>query len=137
MMLVIVDSHSKWPEICLMNGTTTGKTITVLRELFARYGIPRQLVSDNDPQFTAEEFSQFMSANGVRHIRSSPYHPASNGAAERLVQTVKKALSSGHQDGIPIEKTLATFYSNIGILRMLPRVCLQVIFFWGVPYEPA
>ena len=35
---------------------------------------------------------QFLATNGVKHIRSAPYHPSTNGAVERLVQTVKHAL---------------------------------------------
>ena len=42
---------------------------------------------DNGPQFVSEELESFLRRNGVRHIHTSPYHPASNGAAERLVQT--------------------------------------------------
>ena len=75
--------------------------------MFARLGIPCQLVSDNGPQFASEEFAQFMRANGVKHIRCAPYHPASNGAAERLVQTVKQAVKAGHHSGMPLEQTLA------------------------------
>ena len=50
-----------------------------------------------------------MVMNGVKHIRSAPYHPSTNGAAERLVQTVKGALRSGHQQGMLLEQTLAAF----------------------------
>ena len=50
-----------------------------------------------------------MMVNGVRHIRTAPYHPASNGAAERLVQTVKQAIRAGNQEGTSIEKALAKF----------------------------
>ena len=48
-----------------------------------------------------------MSANGICHIQSSPYHPSSNGAAEQLVQTVKRAICAGHRQGTSLEKTLA------------------------------
>ena len=100
MFLVVVDAHFKWPEVIVMASTMATRTITALRELFARNGIPNQLVSDNDsdngPQFVSEEFKQFLANNGVRHIRSSPYHPASNRAAERMVQTMKSALKAAH-----------------------------------------
>ena len=93
MFLVMVDTHSKWPEVHIMSTTTATKTIAVLRDIFARYGLPQQLVSDNGPQFIAEEFSRLLRLNGVKHIKCAPYHPASNGAAERMVQTMKQSQS--------------------------------------------
>ena len=109
MLFVVTDARPKWPEVCVMDSTTSSKTITVLREMFARYGLPRQLVSDNGPQFTLSEFKQFLRCNGVKHITTAPYHPSSNGAAERLVQTVKQAIRAGHQKGVPLERTLVVF----------------------------
>lgn len=55
MFLVVVDACSKWPEVFIMNTTTSLRTIEVLRDLFARTGVPRQLVSDNGPQFVATD----------------------------------------------------------------------------------
>ena len=66
--------------------------------MFARWGLPEQLVSDNGPQFIAMEFEVFMRENNIKHMRGAPYHPSTNGQAERFVQTFKKALkaSQGH-----------------------------------------
>ena len=50
MFMVVVDAHSKWLEVIPMSTTTTEKTLDALRNLFAAYGIPQQLVSDNAPQ---------------------------------------------------------------------------------------
>ena len=72
MFLLIVDAHSKWPEVYEMPSTTSSATVRVLRHLFAAYGLPLQLVSDNGPQFTSEEFTAFIKSNGVRHTRSAP-----------------------------------------------------------------
>ena len=63
-----------------------------LKTLFARYGIPEVLCSDNGPQYSAEEFARFMECYGVRHVPSSPRYPQSNGLAERMVRTVKRIL---------------------------------------------
>ena len=109
MFLLVVDAHSKWPEIQIMSTTTASKTISVLREVFARYGLPQQLVSDNGPRFVAEEFLVFLRSNGVKHIRSAPYHPATNGAIERMVQTMKQSLKAGLSQGIPVEQALMKF----------------------------
>ena len=96
MMLIIVDAHSKWPEVIPMSSTTSQLTIRVLRRLFATYGLPQQLLSDNGPQFTSEEFADFLVRNGVKHIRSSPYHPSTNGLAECFVRTLKRSLRTSH-----------------------------------------
>lgn len=77
-----LDTHSKWPEVIEMTSTTTQKTILKLRKVFAAYDLPEQLVTDNGPQFVAEEFATFAKLNGIKHIRCSPYHPSSNGAVE-------------------------------------------------------
>ena len=95
MLLVVIDAHSKWPEVIEMSSTTSCATIRVLRTLFATYGLPRQLVSDNGPQFTSLEFEHFLKLNGVKHVLSTPYHPATNGATECLVKSVKRALKAG------------------------------------------
>ena len=92
--LLCVDAHSKWPEVVWMKSTTTKATIVELRKIFATYGIPQQLVSDNGPQFRSSEFADFLRQNGVKHILTSPYHPASNGQVERLVQSFKRSLTA-------------------------------------------
>jgi transposase InsO family protein len=67
-------------------------TCQELKRIFASYGIPEELISDNGPQFTAKDFAGFCSANGIRHILTPAYHAASNGAAERSVQVIKSSL---------------------------------------------
>ena len=97
--------------------TTATKTIEVLRRMFSTYGLPEQLVSDNVPLFVAEELAQFMSTNGVKHIRVSPYHPSSNDAAEHFVQTLKKAMRADARRGTPLQQSLANF-----LLTLLPSM---------------
>ncbi|XP_061892151.1 uncharacterized protein K02A2.6-like [Entelurus aequoreus] len=99
MLLVCVDAHSKWPEVAIMKTTTTARTIERLGEIFSRFGSPLQLVSDNGPQLVSQEMTTFLEANGVQHIRSAPFHPATNGLAERFVQTMKKALKTSQEQG--------------------------------------
>ena len=91
---IMVDAHSKWPEVHHMKSTTATRTIEVIRQTFAQHGLPTEVVTDNGPQFVSEEFEQFMKVNGVKHIRAPAYHPSTNGEAERFVQTFKKAMKS-------------------------------------------
>ena len=85
--LVVIDAHSKWIDVEIVNSTSAVSTIIKLRSLFATHGIPEQLVSDNGSGFRSEEFKQFTTQNGIKHIFTSPYNPSSNGLAERAVQT--------------------------------------------------
>ena len=54
--MIVMDAHSKWPEVIEMPETTSSTPIKELRKLFASYGVPRQVVTDNRPQFTSNEF---------------------------------------------------------------------------------
>ncbi|XP_022806125.1 uncharacterized protein K02A2.6-like [Stylophora pistillata] len=109
MFLVVVDVHSGWPEVIPVKSTSSSSTIEILRDLFARFGIPEQIVSDNGMQFVSEEFKAFVRSNGIHHITSAPYHPATNGLAERAVQTFKQALRSMCQSSKPMREKLAKF----------------------------
>ena len=75
MFLIVVDAHSMWPEVIEKSTTSSKRTIEVLRQLFARFGLPEQLVSDTGTQFTSKEFAKFTKANGIKHICTTPYHP--------------------------------------------------------------
>ena len=68
-----------------MNSSTATKTVGALRHVFAIHGLPEQLASDNDVQVVSDEFSHFVKQNDIKHIRSVPYHPATNGLAEHFI----------------------------------------------------
>ena len=109
MFFIVVDAHSKWPEVVMMSSTTSQSTIEALRSIFAHHGLPEQLVSDNGPQFISEEFSHFVQENGIKHVLCAPYHPSSNGLAERFVQTFKRAMKAGEGDGKSLNHRLSDF----------------------------
>ena len=107
MILVIVDAHSKWIEAHAVGSATSRATIDKLQLVFATHGLPEVIVSDNGSSFTSEEFSAFVQSNGIKHLTSAPYHPASNGLAERAVQTVKNALKDS--SGANLETQISRF----------------------------
>jgi len=109
MFLVVVDAFSKWPEAYIMQNTTTERTIEVLRHVFSAYGLPEQVVSDNGSQFTSEDFAVFMRMNGIKHTRSAPYHPSTNGLAERFVQSMKQALKTSQRSELSLSHRLHNF----------------------------
>ena len=85
-ILVMIDAFSKyiWAHV-MNNDTTTMKTLAILYSWFVDRGFPSTLVSDNGPQLTAKEFSDKMVKWGIKHVFTPPYHPASNGLAEKAV----------------------------------------------------
>ena len=62
--------------------------------MFATHGLPETVVSDNGTAFTSAEFRTFLKKNGIKQITFAPYHPATNGLAERAVQTQKCTTQS-------------------------------------------
>ena len=92
MLLVVVDAFSKWIEVLPVKSASSATTFGKLQALFATHGIPESIVSDNGSPFTSSEMEEFLMANGVKQLTSSPYHPSSNTFAERTVQTCKSAL---------------------------------------------
>ena len=112
MFLVLVDAHSKWMDVHLMHSITSAKTIEKLRIIFANHGIPRKVVTDNGPTFTSYEFQEFMQKNGIVHVKSAPYHPSSNGLAERAVQTLKRGIA--RISGTTLQERVSKFFSTTG-----------------------
>ena len=92
MYLLLQDAYSKWPEVAIMKSTSASATIDRLRSWFARFELPLEIVSDNGPQFSSEMFKDFCRKYGIKSHKSSPWHPSSNGQAERLVQSLKASL---------------------------------------------
>ena len=49
--LILVDYYSKFPEVVKLSDTSSNTVIKEMKAMFARYGIPNKVVSDNGPQF--------------------------------------------------------------------------------------
>ena len=108
MWLVIIDAHSKWLEVFPMSSTTSTATAQCLREVFARFGLPERIVTDNAPNFVSSEFTYFLKQNGIRHTTSAPYHPATNGLAERAVRVFKDGMKKMSEGSL--KQKLARFF---------------------------
>ena len=109
MYFIAVDAHSKWPEVHVMNSITASKTIDILRQIFGRSGVVKQIISDNGRTFTSEEFQTFCRNNGIIHKTSAPWHPATQGLVERFVQTFKLAMKSASTDGGSLHQKINSF----------------------------
>ena len=88
--LLAVDSYSGWAVVRLVSNLSTAVLITHVRYMLADYGKPLVFVSDNGAQFASQEFREFLKTNGINHLFSPPWHPSSNGLAERTVGSFKR-----------------------------------------------
>ena len=79
--------------------TKASTTILKLKSHFACYGIPDQVISDNGPQFTSDEFAEFSRKWDFEHLTSSPGNSKANGKAESGVKTVKRILKKSIRAG--------------------------------------
>ena len=101
MYLVTVDYYSGFWEIDYLENTKSSTVIRKMKAQFARYGIPQVLITDNGPQFTAENFKMFSKDWEFEHKTSSPYYPQSNGKAENAVKVAKAIMTkakASHSD---------------------------------------
>jgi hypothetical protein len=91
--LIIIDAKSKFPFVFDMKNDTTAKNLCdALEMVIDWFGPPKTLVSDNGPPFISHEMKKFYNKYGIDHVTTSPYHPASNGIAERFVRTFKETI---------------------------------------------
>ncbi|XP_043206059.1 uncharacterized protein K02A2.6-like [Amphibalanus amphitrite] len=90
--LVIVDYYSRYPEILQLSSITSEQVILKMQSVFARFGLPCELVTDGGTQFTSALFQEFSRECGFVHTVTSPHFPQANGEAERAVRTAKHLL---------------------------------------------
>ena len=113
----VVNSFSKWPKVHKCKNPTTEITIKFLHELFARFGVVGIIASDNGSQFTSREFKDFCESCQIDHVTTAPFHPRSNGQAERFVNTLKRDLKKLglHQ----LKKPFNNSFRYIGLLQII------------------
>ena len=91
-LLTIIDLYLRFPEVFVLTHASTSEIICKLRSVFARLGLPKIIISDNGSVFKSSEFSNFLSACGIKHVFSSSYHPRGNSTIERMHGTLKSRM---------------------------------------------
>merc|ERR1712239_22875 len=96
MLLVVIDQHSRFPEVEILTSTTATAVIPKLDRIFATHGIPTTVISDNGPPFDSAEIAKFMEVNGIHHRHITPYWPQANSEAESFMKPLLKAIQTAH-----------------------------------------
>ena len=95
--LIVIDYYSRYLEILEMRSTTGDQIIGRLKSLFARYGIPEELISDNGPPFYCTAMHQFAHEYDFKHTTTSPYFAQANSEAEAAVRIAKGIIKQPDQ----------------------------------------
>ena len=98
-LLIVYEYYSNFIEVKRIQTPTTLGVIKILKSLFARYGVSDIIDSDNSPQFSSVEFTEFVKTWQFTHLTASPYYPQSNGKAENAVKTIKKLFTKCKEAG--------------------------------------
>ena len=91
-ILVVTDYATRYPEAIPLRKFTTSTVAEELIGLFARHGIPREILTNQGTNFTAQLLKELYQSIGVRPIRTTPYHPQTDGLVERFNRTLKEML---------------------------------------------
>ena len=143
-LLVVSDYYSNFIEVARLCNLTSRAIIRELKAIFARFGVPDTLVTDNGPQFSSAEFTVFAKTWSFEHKTSSPTYPQSNGKAEKAVQTVKnlfrKCKASGTSEFQALLDWRNTPTAGIGTSpaqRLMGRRCKTLLPVAGSLLQPS
>nr|GEU69242.1 reverse transcriptase domain-containing protein [Tanacetum cinerariifolium] len=91
-ILVVVEYLSKWVEAKALPTNDARVVCKFLKNLFARFGTPRAIISDRGTHFCNDQFAKIMQKFGVTHRLATPYHPQTNGQVEVSNRGLKRIL---------------------------------------------
>ena len=91
-MLVICDYATRYPEAIPLHSTDTSHIAEALMDVFSRVGIPSEILTDQGSNFTSQLLTELYRMLHIHPIRTSPYHPQTDGLVERFNQTLKSML---------------------------------------------
>ena len=97
--LLVADYFSKFPIVKKLSNQTSGHVINLLKTIFAEYGIPAVVYTDQGTQFASEEFRAFAVEYRFQVQHSSPRYPQSNGFIEAMVKTAMNIREKEEESG--------------------------------------
>ena len=97
--VIVADYTSKFFDLSQLEDTEDPTVVMLTKRILSKFGIPKEVFSDNDPQYISHQYSKFAREWDFVHDSSSPEYPQSNGFIERTIQTVEKTLKKAFHSG--------------------------------------
>ncbi|XP_040070781.2 uncharacterized protein LOC120843464 [Ixodes scapularis] len=91
-ILTMVDVATRYPDAIPLRSIGTEKVAEALVEMFSRYGIPNEVLSDRGSCFTSDLMKEVSRLLSMKHLMTTPYHPMGNGLVERFNGTIKQMI---------------------------------------------
>ncbi|XP_040075237.1 uncharacterized protein LOC120847507 [Ixodes scapularis] len=91
-VLTVVDFATRYPDAIPLKSIDTAEVAEGLLQIFARVGLPREIVSDRGSCFTSALMKEVSRLLSLRHLTTTPYHPMCNGLFERFNGTIKQMI---------------------------------------------
>lgn len=91
-MLVITDYGTKYPEVFPLKSVKARTVAFSLVQFFSRVGFPREMLTDQGTNFMSNLLKKVYQLLGIKSVRTTPYHPQTDGLTERFNQTLKQML---------------------------------------------
>ncbi len=93
-ILTFTDYFTRWTEAFAIKEISAETVLrTFVQEIICRYGCPRFLVTDQGSNYMSELFKIGCKMFGIHHLRTSPYHPQTDGVSERFGRTLVSAIA--------------------------------------------
>ena len=120
---MLIDEHNRLPVVEILRSTSSEVVIPKLDSIFAMFGIPAVLKSDNGPPFNGNQMSQYASHMGFKHRKITPYWPQANAEAERFMRNLGKVVTTATVSGSPWKQQL---YKFLLVYRATPHTSTKV-----------
>jgi hypothetical protein len=93
-IFIVVDKFTKWIKVKPAASIIVAKAVEFIKEIMYRFGVPNNIITDNETQFTVTEFKDFCAYSDIKINHASVSHPQSNDHVERSYDIILQGLKT-------------------------------------------
>ena len=82
----------EWGSNFILQNLAWATVAEAMVEIFSRTGIPQEILTDQGSVFTGKLTRELCELLGIHHLKTSPYHPQTDGCLERWHSSLKSML---------------------------------------------